>query len=353
MNNPLVLVCLLWCEVQSLASMPLTPRFTLQQSEDFVEIVIRVPHIRVTNSEFHIDGKDFTFYCKPYFLKLTLPHEIYDDDDTCKAVYNPDEDKGVIRVTIPKKEPGLHFPDLDLQTHLLQMRVEKDQKEHVFPSIEIVGEETFANEDEDGDEKDSDKKEEISDIAISTSSKCYYGFNSKYTRVLHNLGEEIAEMTNLGDPDNITLADRQLLRRQSEEADFNADRYLGDLHCGEEDYLYKAAMSHSTQWDQQWIMWKDAKKTQPKFEEGDESNLLDNDAAIRIDVFQRSGGFSEVENDTMRTLPNKKYLIPRQSREERLLMLGLVDILFAYCYDHRLTEGDPTVSFLLEVCCCK
>jgi hypothetical protein len=29
--------------------------------------------------------------------------------------------------------------------------------------------------------------------------------------------------------------------------------------------------------------------------------------------------------------------------EERLLMLGLADILFAYCYDHRVTQGESTV----------
>ncbi|CAN0340447.1 unnamed protein product, partial [Ectocarpus sp. 13 AM-2016] len=45
-----------------------------------------------------------------------------------------------------------------------------------------------------------------------------------------------------------------------------------------------------------------------------------------------------------RRLPNREYLIEAGSSEERRVLLGLADILFAYAYDHRTTTGDATVE---------
>mgnify|MGYP003386600898 CR=1 FL=1 len=341
--------------------MPITPRFVVEQSDDFVNITIHVPHIRISSSEFHVEGKDFTFYCKPYFLKLTLPHEIFDDDDTCKAVHDPGEDKGVIRVTIPKREPGLRFPDLDLQTQLLQLRRDKDQVTHAFPSIEVLAEEEHGTEEEQQEEKEREEQRSVPlptpSPFFSASRQNFYGFNSKYTQVLQNLREETAEMTSLPDPESMSLASRQLLRLQSETADFDPDRYLGDLLGGEEDYLYQAGAGPGAQrwqWEQHWELWKTAKEQEGQGlgqgQAGGASSRPDPSpgpgagaSGSREEVFALSGGFSEQEAACMRGLPNKQYLIARQSTEERLLLLGLADILFAYCYDHRLTQGEPTV----------
>jgi protein SHQ1 len=324
------------------ATMPITPRFEVDQTDDFIKICIHVPHIRVSSSEFHVEGKDFTFHCKPYFLKLSLPHEIFDDDDTCKAVYDPDEDRGVIRVTIPKKESGLHFPGLDLQTQLLQLRLAKDQKAHAFPSIEVLGEEQYAAGEEGGKDEDDDKLSPSFCPLLSTTPQNFYGFNSQYTQVLTNLREETAEMTSLHDPEHMSLASRQQLRRRSEEADFDADRYLGDLQGGEEDFLYVAALDLPAHWDRHWALWKAAKEGSSASSGAEEEQHQD--AVMREEVFGRSGGFSQEERDTMIALPRRQYLVARQSPEERVLLLGLADILFAYCYDHRITQGDPTVS---------
>ena len=57
----------------------LIPTFELRQTAEMVIVEIRVPFVRVSSMEFHVDGKDFHFYCKPYLLKLTLPHEVVDD----------------------------------------------------------------------------------------------------------------------------------------------------------------------------------------------------------------------------------------------------------------------------------
>lgn len=46
--------------------------------------------VRVGDMEFVIDGKEFSFYCNPYLLKLAFPYECI-DDERAKAVYDVDK----------------------------------------------------------------------------------------------------------------------------------------------------------------------------------------------------------------------------------------------------------------------
>ena len=103
--------------------MPSTPRFTLRQDADFVYVDIRVPYVRVSGAEFRLTdgGTQFTFYCKPYLLRLTFPSPLV-DDDRAKAVHDVTQDNGTITVHLPKACAGEHFRDLDLLTTLLQPR---------------------------------------------------------------------------------------------------------------------------------------------------------------------------------------------------------------------------------------
>ncbi|CAM9202900.1 unnamed protein product, partial [Choristocarpus tenellus] len=55
-------------------------------------------------------------------------------------------------------------------------------------------------------------------------------------------------------------------------------------------------------------------------------------------------GFTEEEEEQLRLLPNREYLMPTGGEEEEQALLGLGDILFGYVYDHRTTCGDPTVE---------
>jgi protein SHQ1 len=41
---------------------------------------------------------------------------------------------------------------------------------------------------------------------------------------------------------------------------------------------------------------------------------------------------------------HRKYLIPQESPDEKRVLLSLIDIIFAYCYDMRITQGDPNVE---------
>lgn len=50
----------------------------------------------------------------------------------------------------------------------------------------------------------------------------------------------------------------------------------------------------------------------------------------------------DAEKDLLKELPNKEYLL--DSNETTKVSLGLVDILFASCYNHRTTMGENTVE---------
>lgn len=50
--------------------------------------------------------------------------------------------------------------------------------------------------------------------------------------------------------------------------------------------------------------------------------------------------FTSQEDTTMRGLPNKEYLVSN----EKAVYLGLVDLMFAYSYNYRITEGEDNVE---------
>lgn len=61
-------------------------------------------------------------------------------------------------------------------------------------------------------------------------------------------------------------------------------------------------------------------------------------------AFDLAGGFSEEEQDALCRLTNREYSVRAGSDEEWALWVGLADLLFAYCYDLRMTGGEPTVE---------
>lgn len=47
----------------------ITPAFELSQDPEYLTISIRVPYTRTSEFDLSIDGTDFKFYAKPYFLR--------------------------------------------------------------------------------------------------------------------------------------------------------------------------------------------------------------------------------------------------------------------------------------------
>lgn len=237
----------------------LTPRFTVTQTDDNVVITIHIPHVRVSNAEIYAEKNEFTFFCKPYLLKLLLPEEVCDDEN-CHAAYDPDKENGTIVATLPKRSPGVYFPDLDLTTLLLQNRILKDRSVFSFPSIEIIGESNDADAEDAIEILDAKLTDNGTEIQIQSSK---YGFNQKYSGLLSNLRDELADMIRLRDPDNIPVKERRKLRLSTEKTEFDPDRYMGDLMWGSEDGIFIEAMSWEAPWDRQWALWKEFQQEHP------------------------------------------------------------------------------------------
>ena len=211
--------------------MPRTPEFSIHQDDEYVYVVIKVPYIRVKDTEILTDGVDFTFFCKPYLLKLSFPYELEDsDDERCRAVYDPNTENGIITAHLVKKEKGLYFPDLDLTTRLLAIRSSNDKKLYskdsdLLPSIEVMSSSFCDNDDDDDDDENlngdassssssSSKNVLNTDGTFSTdyhsgdhtdivkrelrlSNLPKYGFNLQYSGVLGKQKVESEESNNI------------------------------------------------------------------------------------------------------------------------------------------------------------
>ena len=109
-------------------------------------------------------------------------------------------------------------------------------------------------------------------------------------------------MVDIPDPDNIDVTERRRLRTENEDVRFEDDHYLADLY--ENEYIEDVLV-----------------KYKPDF--ADEE-------------------FTESEQDCLKSLPKKTYLL---SKEQKFFAFaGLVDILFAYCYNKRANCGEANVE---------
>ena len=70
------------------STMPVRPRFSVSQDDKVVKIAVNVPYVRVGNAEINVEGRNVSFWCKPFLLRLTLPHEVLDAKGA-GAVYDP------------------------------------------------------------------------------------------------------------------------------------------------------------------------------------------------------------------------------------------------------------------------
>ncbi len=279
--------------------MPIQPKFALSQDNDYVYVRINVPHIRVTNTELIAESNNFTFYCQPYLLKLTFPGEIDGEHENCKAIYNVDDEDGVVIANLPKKIPGEHFNDLDMTSKLLT-KLSKQNEKITIPSIDVISSTT--NDDIDIDIDDHDISNE-SDMMVSSVLKIYptYGFNNKYSNILGKLvRDNFIGLFELLEPDKVNNNLRRELRIAKENELFDPSRYLGDYFDGINDDIY--------------------------------INSLE---------FKPNIQFTSQNIEQLSQFKNREYLL--NDKEVNNLLLGLVDIIYAYLYNCRINNGDIEV----------
>ncbi|XP_055017016.1 protein SHQ1 homolog isoform X2 [Boleophthalmus pectinirostris] len=289
----------------------ITPAFELSQDPDYLTVSIRVPYTRTSEFDLYIDGNDFKFFAKPYFLRLTLPGRIVEDGRE-KATFNID--KGLFTLRVAKETAGEHFEGLDLLTSLLAPKGSKSAK----PLIEEItacaeGEE---EEDEEGEEEfdwqiEQQVYQEMPEEQLTQMNR--YGFGNQRTGVFARLQEELADLTDIKNPEGTTAAERRQARQEAETTAFSPDHYLADLF---EDDEIKGLLNYKPWW---------TKLKCPSDQEGETG------------VF-----FTEEEKEQLRRFTNRSYLFDKTSRGQ--VWLSLVDILLAYCYEVRSTEGEHNVE---------
>lgn len=297
----------------------LTPAFDLSQDPDFLTIAIRVPYARVSEFDVYFKGVDFKFYAKPYFLRLTLPGRIIENGSE-QGSY--DADKGLFTIQLPKETPGQHFEGLNMLTALLAPRKSRTAK----PLVEEIGTSSVSEEGGEDDDEEFDWEieqfpyEEVSESALKL--QCHYGFGDLRSGVFQRLQDEFSDVIDIKDPDFTPAAERRQKRLAAELTKFDPDHYLADFF---EDEAVEQVLKYNPWWTDTYSkMMAPLGKSQ---EQEDHAALV---------------SFSEEEKFQLRKFVNKSYLLDKGTH--RQVYYSLIDILLAYCYETRVTEGERNVE---------
>lgn len=105
------------------------------------------------------------------------------------------------------------------------------------------------------------------------------------------------------DPDNLSIEKRKSLRLEGESEKFDQDHYLADYF--------------------------------------DDSEMI-NEAILNFEPEWNSGEYSQEEIDCLKNLPKKTFILDKE--QKFYSFLGLVDILYAYCYNNRINMGEINVE---------
>uniref|UniRef100_A0A8C2G7V6 Protein SHQ1 homolog n=1 Tax=Cyprinus carpio TaxID=7962 RepID=A0A8C2G7V6_CYPCA len=289
----------------------ITPAFELSQDADFLTLVIRVPYTRTSEFDIYIQGEDFKFYAKPYFLRLTLPGRIVEDGRE-KASF--DIDKGLFTLHVPKETAGEHFEGLEMLTSLLAPKGSRSAKPLVEDTEACGG--GCEEEEEEEEEFDWQIEQEVYTETPAETLKEYhkYGFGNLRSGVFARLQEELNEVIDLKDPDSTAPELRRHNRLEAETTIFCADHYMVNLYEDEEEI-------------------RNLLKFKPWWRELSPDPSAHSDTSIT---------FTEEEKEQMRKFTNCSYLLDKKARFH--VWLGLVDIILAYVYDVRTTEGEHNVE---------
>ena len=255
----------------------MVPHFELIQDETCLSLQIRAKYLRQQDMEFYFGEKEFRFFCPPFSLHLEFDKCI-EEDGTEKAMYCLDT--GVLSVRIPKKNKGEVFADLDCLSKLIKRS-----------ELQVDEEDAQAERDEE---------------------RSYYGFNNHYNQVFRGL--EHFDVLELDKPETTSASERKMMRVIAEEVKFDADYYLADLF-NEEDFA--EVLGYQPWWN--------------AFEKKKIVMISETD-----NVGQESVKFEERDQNVLLSLKPKMYILENESS----VQCGLVDLLFAYCYNEISNMGN-------------
>ncbi|KAJ1974251.1 hypothetical protein H4R35_003700 [Dimargaris xerosporica] len=391
----------------------ITPRFTVSQDDTFVTVVIHAPHIRAQDVDIHVEGCQLRFYAKPYFLRLTFPKPIVEDD---RSTASYDLGQGDLRLQVAKLHPGEHFPDLDLLSTLLVTTKQRSERAEAkkTPLIEVVGDAMAApndlhpeaisaqnsatnagnnNEGEDDfDDDDGSVDWELPQTLPEEQpllSSTHYGFANQYSGFFTHVQEMANEVNLLTTPETSSPSSRRAERLAAEDAKFSPEHYAADFFGDEEiqevlvyrspwqkclrelqkqlrhlantnDSSRTASLAQllTQQLDQlQLTSAKAGAPTVMTAADDQTTGRSPTSTASRIETKDTPtptlpkfiAQFTDQEQAQMQELPRKELLIDATAAAQRSLYLGLVDLLYAYNYNHRTTLGESTVESIWTI----
>ncbi|KAJ1675993.1 hypothetical protein EV182_000163 [Spiromyces aspiralis] len=337
----------------------ITPKFAVTQDDDYIYITIHAPYIRAQGLEFLVDGDQFTFQVHPYYLRLTFPGDI-EEDESCSSSY--DVSKGDISVKLKKSQPGQHFPNLDLLSTLLatrSQRLEQQQGQGGRGARQPLIQEIITS--------DMKGKERPADIASSLGvnieeidwelpqtlntdddeqssmliGEAKYGFDQRYSGWFTHTKEMTVDINEVRpEPEKTTPADRRKMWNACLDSKFDEDYYMNN-YVFDDDIIsliefktpYQAAFRQ---------LRKHQQEQQPQGQAGlgelpGETSLGGGSGSKHLSDFLE---LTAHERDIIRNLPRKTYLV----KNEQSVYLGLVDIIYAYMYQYRTNFGETNVE---------
>uniref|UniRef100_A0A0N5AA30 Protein SHQ1 homolog n=1 Tax=Syphacia muris TaxID=451379 RepID=A0A0N5AA30_9BILA len=279
----------------------LTPVFKISQNDQMLFLTVRAPYANIKDTEVDYSGHTVLFYSEPYFLRIYLPKEVCAAEDVASTEYNADSGEFVVKM--PKKNPGEFFPNLDMLTELLKP-TNAPTAEPLITELEelelrnsVLQFTIFKSLDE------KQQKELMEEVFDDVDLKYGYGFGWKRCFVLKKFASEINHLTDLDQPDELPIDERVASCYKYDMEHFNPDYYLADL-----------------------------------FEPSDELK-----ECFNYQISPESWDLTDVDRTHLKELYRKA--LPKLSKQEHYeVALSLVDILYAYLYDFRTTNGEHTVE---------
>lgn len=393
----------------------ITPLFECKQSDNAVTLLVRAPHSRPRDVEITMNDRDFHFHCRPYFLHLHFPHALTLDPEGNPASY--DLDSGIATIPLLKSTPGQYFERLDMLSGLLVTRKPRSELKDgkivnsSAPEIEVLASSTSdatticgSNESNaaahdpkvlassiygnnqpnvaaheskvtsptsskrtnaafkpaigtktstltssdlllsenknslllSGDqglqisslraqsvplthasESDSVKVGDGANLTLEglSISAPTYGFGARYSGVFSARAEDVSEMLELPDPDETPNWRRPIIRREKEDAKFDPEHYAADFMLSHE-FEHVLSFKHPISTNE-------------------------------------PSSLSNAAKDVLLKLPRRQYLTEINGGA----CADLAGILFASCYDLRISMGERnvespwTITRLCATCC--
>ena len=141
----------------------ITPRFSCSQNDRSVIVSAYCPAVRASEIEIHVDDTLISLHVAPYFLRLSFPASVVEDDQS-SAVYDPAS--GYFTLTLTKLNRGENFPDLDLLGKLLAPPAAQSTPRNA--TIEVLDSQDTSANTVMSDPGDTERKEFLDGVCIAT-----------------------------------------------------------------------------------------------------------------------------------------------------------------------------------------